>query len=155
MVAEKIVLITSKLIDFWRTQKIKILAMPLEEINLVERERELKLPSDFKMFYSMVNGMVDFYPNEIDAEGFLFYPVDAILSVNAEFENCNLTNKDKIFIFAEYMHKSWWYGVELKERNEYVIGIISGSSSFKPITNSLVEFIELYLENSPKLYDYS
>lgn len=147
-------LITTKLLDFWRSQKIKISSKPLKEIELIERERNLKLPNDFKEFYSIVNGMIDLYPNEFDEEGFLFYPVNAILSANSEFLNCNLINKDKIFIFAEYMHKSWWYGFEFKERNEYIIGIISDSSSFKPVTNSLVEFIELYLENSHKLYDY-
>lgn len=155
MVAERIVLIISRLVDFWISQKIKISTKTLEEIDLVERQRELKLPNDFKEFYSRVNGMGDFYPNEIDEEGFLFYPVEAIVSVNTEFETSNLINKHKIFLFAEYMHKSWWYGFELKEGNEYIIGIISDNSSFKPITNSLVEFIELYIENSPKLYDYS
>lgn len=72
MVAERIVLIITRLIDFWISQKIQITTKQLEEINLVERERELILPSDFKEFYSRVNGMVNFYPNEIDEEGFYF-----------------------------------------------------------------------------------
>ena len=152
---EKLVLIINKLLDCWRSQKIKILSRSFQEIELVERELNLKLPNDFKVFYSMVNGMIDLYPNEFDEEGFLFYPIEAIVSVNKEFEDCNIINKDNIFIFADFMHESWWYGFELNERNEYLIGIIPHSSSFKPITNSLVEFIELYIENSPRLYDYS
>jgi len=98
--------------------------------------------------------MENFYPNEIDEEGFLLYPVEAIVSADNELQNCNLVNKDKIFMFAEYMHKSWWYGFELKEGNKYIIGIIPDNSSFKPITSTLEEFIELYLGNSPKLYGY-
>lgn len=156
MVIEGIVLIITQLIEFWRSQKIEITTITIDEIGLVEKKLELKLPDDFKSFYSRVNGMVEFYPNEIDEEGFLFYPVEAIVSVNTELQNSNLINRDNIFIFAEYMHKSWWYGFELKgeNENEYVIGIIPDNSSFKPITTSLAEFIELYLGNSPKLYDY-
>jgi hypothetical protein len=154
MELESIILTINRLIDFWSSQEIKTTTIQLVEIDLIERELNLKLPSDFKKFYSRANGMLDFYPNEIDKEGFLFYPVEVIVSVNTEFENCEIINRDKIFIFAEYMHKSWWYGFELKDGNEYVIGIISDSSTFKPITYSLEEFIELYIEDSPKLYNY-
>jgi len=44
--------------------------------------------------------------------------------------------------------------VELKKENKYVIGIIPDNLSFKPITSTLEEFIELYLGDSSKLYDY-
>lgn len=151
---ERIVLIITRLVAFWRSQKIEISTKTIEEIGLVERKLDLKLPDDFKTFYTRVNGMENFYPNEIDEEGFLFYPVDAIVSAEKELRDCNLVNKDKIFIFAEYMHKSWWYGFELKKENKYVIGIIPDNLSFKPITSTLEEFIELYLGDSPKLYDY-
>jgi len=155
MEIERIVLTIIRLINHWRNQNIEISNKKLEEIKLIENARSLKLPSDFKELYSRVNGMVNLYPNEMDEEGFLFYPVESILSLSKEFKDSRLHNKDKIFIFAEYMHKSWWYGFELTEENEYIIGIIPYSSSFKPITNSLVDFLEMYMEDSPKLYDYS
>jgi hypothetical protein len=99
--------------------------------------------------------MVNFYPNEIDEEGFLLYPVKALRSVANEVQDCSIPNKEQLVVFAEYMHKSWWYGVELQEGDHYVIGMIPDTASFKPITTSLAEFIELYLEDSPQLYDYS
>ncbi|SDC20934.1 SMI1/KNR4 family protein [Pedobacter soli] len=99
---ERIVLIITRLVAFWRSQKIEISTKTIEEIGLVERKLDLKLPDDFKTFYTRVNGMENFYPNEIDEEGFLFYPVDAIVSAEKELRDCNLVNKDKIFIFAEY-----------------------------------------------------
>ncbi|MEO0584737.1 MAG: SMI1/KNR4 family protein [Bacteroidota bacterium] len=155
MVVERIILMIDLLIDFWRNQNIKILAKTPREIDIIERQKAIILPIDFRELYLRVNGMEEFYPNEIDDEGFLFYPLAELVSVNTEFENSSMINKEKVFIFAEYMHRSWWYGFEVTGSNEYLIGIISDNTSFKPITNSLAEFIELYIENSPKLYDYS
>lgn len=155
MEIERILLVIDRLISFWRDQNIKITTKTLQEIDLIQKDKVLRLPNDFKELYSKVNGMEDYYPNEIDEEGFLFYPLEALIPVSREFEDSNLINKDRILIFAEYMHKSWWYGVEVKENFEYVIGIIPDKTIFKPITNSLAEFIELYIDNSTKLYDYS
>ena len=112
------------------------------------------LPNDFKELYLKANGMGTLYPNEIDDEGFLFYPIEFIISAEKEFENSKLENRSKIFIFAEYMHKSWWYGYEIKNDGSYAIGIIPDKNTFKPIVNSLSEFIEMYLDNSPRLYEY-
>lgn len=143
-----------QLIKFWEEQNIVIRPQNKREFDEIQNLKLLKLPKDFIGFYLSVNGMETLYPNEMDKEGFLFYPLEAITQVGDEFENSNLTNKE-IFIFAEYMHKSWWYGVEVKDDENYVIGIIPDSNSFKPITNSLSNFIDLYIDNSTKLYDYS
>lgn len=155
MAIERILLVLTRLIEFWQKQNITILAKTKQEINQIEKSNFLNLPNDFKEFYQKANGMVMLYPNEFDEEGFLFYPIDVIQSVSNEFEHSGLVNRDRIFIFADYMHKSWWYGYELIDSVNYVIGIIPDKDTFKPITNSLEEFIELYIENSPRLYDYS
>jgi hypothetical protein len=110
------------------------------------------LPGDFVEFYLRANGMEDFYPNEMDNEGFLFHPVEALVSVSTEFSTSALANKERIFLFAEYMHRSWLYGFELLGDDDYMIGILEHENSFQPITNSLAEFIELYIADSPKLY---
>jgi hypothetical protein len=148
-------LIVSHLIEYWIEQNIPIVTNTDQENESFSENGILKLPKEFKEFYSRVNGMGNFYPNEIDKEGFLFYPIQAIKSANAEFKNAGLLNTRSIFIFAEYMHKSWWYGFELFENEDCIIGIIPDANTFKPITKSLFEFLELYLEDSSKLYEYS
>ena len=51
------------------------------------------------------------------------------------------------------MNRSWWYGVKFSNFNEdYEIVIIAGSD--KVITQSLAEFIRLYIKDAPVLYDY-
>lgn len=142
------------LIKHWKNQNIDIASKSIYEIEKCIKQNRIVLPNDFKELYSVVNGMKNFYPNEIDEEGFLFYPVEYIISAEEEFENSKLINKNNIYIFAEYMHKSWWYGFEIVNENNYRIGILATRDTFKPITNSLIEFLELYIEDSPILYDY-
>ena len=145
----------SLLIEYWEKQNIAIIPTSIREIERLMKKGIVSLPNDFKELYSHVNGMKNLYPNEIDKEGFLFYPIESIVSAAREFENSELRSKNKIYIFAEYMHKSWWYGLEMISDNNYVIGILPDKNTFKPLTHSLSEFIELYVENSSKLYDYS
>lgn len=151
---KRIAFAINRLLEFWEKQNISTQPKTKQEIDDINNNF-LNFPSDFIEFYSKTNGMEILYPNEMDEEGFLFYPIEAVTPVIAEFDDSNLLNKEQILLFAEYMHKSWWYGIEMISGEQYVIGIISDKNSFKPITNSLAEFIELYLENSSKLYDYS
>jgi hypothetical protein len=144
----------SHLIEFWKAQGITSTLNGWGKIDDIEQTKNLLFPEDFKQLYLQVNGMENLYPNETDAEGFLFYPVEAIIPATNEFKIGALANMDNVFIFAEYLHKSWWYGFEIINNDEYVIGIIPHENKFKPITNSLAEFIELYMEDSERLYDY-
>jgi hypothetical protein len=151
----RMTIVINRLIKHWADQNIPIVPKSIEVIEAIDKDKSLFMSDDFKKFYSCVNGMEAFYPNEIDEEGFLFYPVEAIISVADEFNNSNLMNDgDNVFIFAEYMHKSWWYGFKSMDKGGYIIGIIPDNQNFKPITNSLIDFLELYLENSSKLYSY-
>ena len=155
MQLDRLTLSINNLLEFWKKQDIDSPSSLLKEDNVDRDYRFLHLPDDFIQLYSRTNGMAELYPNEMDDEGFLFYPVEAIVSADVEFENCNLNNKNDILIFAEYMHKSWWYGVKVNSSEDYTIGILPHENFFKPITNSLSEFIEMYLEDSFELYDYS
>ena len=155
MGVKKVLLVVEPLMKYWRKQNIDIIPKSVSDIEIWMSEKGIFLPGDFKELYSKANGMKNFYPNRMDEEGFLFYPIDSIISVKDEFENSELINNNRVYIFAEYMHKSWWYGLEIMGNNNYTIGIIPDKDTFKPISNSLIEFIELYIENSSKLYDYS
>lgn len=142
------------LVEYWSGQDIAIISKPARYIESVQKAANLLLPSDFKTLYCHVNGMEALYPNETDKEGFLFYPIEAIVSVDKEFEASGLANKEHIYVFADYMHKSWWYGVEINDNASYEIGIIPDKNTFTPVTNSLIEFIKLYIDDSSKLYDF-
>jgi len=139
--------------DHLSKQDIPVTCKSMEEIDRFEKNSALLLPDDFRIFYSVLNGMEFLYPNDIDKEGFLFYPLEAIISAADEFDSKTIPEKN-IIIFAEYMHKSWWYGIDVADNKNYVIGIIPHKDSFQPITTSLSEFIEFYIADAPCLYEY-
>lgn len=144
--------VVTELINYWKTQNIPVVGISNEEIEKVVSERSIVLPDDFKKFYCTVNGMGSFNSPRSDSKGFSFYPMQGIVTANQKLENpISLTH---VLIFAVYQSKTWWYGVEVKEDGSYLIGLVSPKGTFKAITSSFAEFIELYLKDSPKLYDY-
>ena len=144
-----------QLLKFWDKQEILSPPNTLDDILYFEFSRNMQLPEDFRHLFMMTNGMVNLFPNYFDNEGFLFYPLEELTTLEEEVE----INRDSVvepcLIFAEYMHKSWWYGVKFsKHENSYEIGIISSIDKFKVITQNLGEFIHLYMNDSPVLYEY-
>jgi hypothetical protein len=112
------------------------------------------LPSDFIDFYVNVNGMSYLFPNDYDKNGFLFYPVEELITMQEEFSLMEESDLGSIVIFADYLLKCWYYGFRINKDFSYSIGIIPHAKKFKPITNSLDEFISLYLEHSDILADH-
>ena len=144
------------LVNYWEAQSIQVSSISKNDIEIWQLNRGIILPYDFMQYFLIVNGMKFVYPDGFDKEGFLFYPIEGLITVDEEFSN-QIQHKNKIqniLIFAEYMHKSWWYGVRKISNENYEIGIIPHEKSFKIITNSLDEFLKLYLINSPILYSY-
>jgi hypothetical protein len=150
---EKLLTKINDIIVFFEKQNIPIEAIACQELNKIKRNIGLDLPLDFEQFYLKINGMGEFYPNYMDINGFLFYPIEAVVSLYSEYRYSILLDKEKIFIFANYMHRSWLYGFKFLNKNEYIIGGIPEENTFTPITNSLAEFIDLYINDSPLLYD--
>lgn len=90
-----------------------------------------------------------------DYEGFLFYPLQELKTLEEEFEVERVSYVENCIIFAEYLHKSWWYGARFsKTDTNYEIGIIPTADRFKVITNNLGEFIHFYMNDDPILYEY-
>lgn len=145
----------NQLLEFWGKQKILSPPNTLDELLYFEFSRNMQLPDDFKCLFMITNGMVNLFPNYFDNEGFLFYPLQALTTLDEEFDTNTGSAVEHCLIFAEFMHKSWWYAVKFsKIENTYDIGIIASVDKFKIITQNLGEFIHLYMNNSSVLYDY-
>lgn len=144
-----------QLLEFWRNQKILSPANTLDDILYFEFSRNMQLPDDFRSLFMMTNGMVNLFPNYFDNEGFLFYPLQELTTLKDEFDINKSSAVEHCLIFAEFMHKSWWYAVKFSKFMEnYEIGIIPSVDKFKVITRNLGEFIYLYMNDSPVLYEY-
>jgi hypothetical protein len=149
------------LLQHWKGQNIITSGKSVECIEQIEKKNRIRLPQDFKHYYQRCNGMEALYPNYTDETGFLFYPLEQLVSYEIEFgvktEFHKLMQNKQCVIFANYLQKSWWYGIltDLNGNAEhYSIVIIPNQERYKIITNSFQEFVKLYLEDSPILYDH-
>jgi len=144
-----------QLLEYWRRQKISSPPNTLDDILYFEFSKKIRLPEDFRRFFMITNGMVNLFPNYFDSEGFLFYPLQEINTLDDEFNIERDKPDEHCLIFAEFMHKSWWYAVRFsKPADYYEIGIIPSVGRFKIITENLVEFIDLYMKDASILYEY-
>lgn len=144
-----------QLLEFWGKQKILSPPNTLDEILYFEFSRNMQLPEDFRRLFMITNGMVNLFPNYFDNEGFLFYPLQELTTLEDEFDINGGSAVEHCVIFAEFMHKSWWYAVRFsKILDNYEVGIIPSVDKFKVITKNLGEFIHLYMNDSPVLYEY-
>jgi hypothetical protein len=142
-----------KLIKYWNDQGIHSIGNSVYEIINFEISKGIQLPEDFKKLYSYTNGMVDLFPNYMDQEGFLFYPLECVQTLEEEFELNTTVSGERCIVFAEYLHKSWWYGFRINNTSaKYTIGLIPHKDGFQNISDNLFEFIDLYLNDPLRLY---
>jgi hypothetical protein len=145
--------ILDKLISYWQQENIEIISANKEKLNNYFKNTVLdRLPKDFEEFFLKVNGM----PMYEDKNGFLFYPYQHINSASIEFNKKQPLPKDEIYLFADYMTNCCWYGFRIISTKKYEIGIVPNANlkSFKFITNSLFDFLDLYMKDDKKLYEY-
>lgn len=142
-----------ELIEYWGKQKIVSPSNSIDDILNFEFSKCVRLPADFRYYYMLANGMPKLYPNDMDEEGFLFYPLQELTTWEEEFNIPGSSSYNNCLFFAEYMHKSWRYGVRFSDSSdEYEIGKVT--NKFKAITRSLGTSIHLYLKDDSILYDY-
>lgn len=144
-----------KLFQHWENQGMAI-SKGCSDFDIREKETELgiNLPQDIRDFYLFANGMAEMYPNWPDAEGFIFWPLEALAFVpELRQEDYHPKLKDCL-VFADYLHSSWWYGFLLdNSHNGYSVVVIPHRGAFKKIAGSFLEFLELYYRDDEMLYD--
>ena len=140
--------LVSKLINHWKKSNL-LCGSPLTSITSNESyQAYVTLPEDFKELYKNINGTAD-----DDDEGFLFYRQQDLITMGKKFSLDEADELYNVVIFIDYMQSSWWYGVRTTG-NGYEIGIIPHEKKFKPIAIALENFIDLYIADSERLYDY-
>lgn len=149
----------NSLLEHWEKQGIKSVGRSVDEMALIETKLSISLPQDIKDYFRVVNGMEPLYPNYSDREGFLFYPLEKLTTYEKEFgvKSAKALVGKQCVIFLDYLQKSWWYGIltEINESpNNYAIIIIPNTERYKIVATSFAEFIDLYISDSPMLYDH-
>ena len=104
---------------------------------------------DFRVFYSIVDGMDLIYPNDCDDNGFLIYPFTEIKNANNYLKT---DIYDNCFIFGDFLHACWQYGVKIIGRDEYEVLLIKNKNEYSVISNSLEDFLMKYINKDESLY---
>jgi len=142
------IVFVEKLINHWKKSNVYSPPGDLFLIEQMLKSKNIQLPDDFKHLYRFVGG-----PTEEDSEFFYFYPPEELATMGSLF---SLSKNDQFYdvvVFVDYMQSSWWYGFKMTD-DGYQIGIISSKDRFKVITDSLSDFINLYVEDSGILYNW-
>lgn len=140
--------IVSKILKLWMKKSIQEKPVSLKQVEEIEFHYQITIPSDFKAFYLVSNGMKVFFPNDTDDNGFSFYGIERI-------EIKTLLPQTVVFVFADVLCGLLYYGFRIINKDSYEIGIMHATedpNDFLIITNSFSEFLELYFINSEKLY---
>lgn len=143
-----------KLIEFWDRQGISSKGFGESQIDEMEKSLGLKLPDDFRYFYKHVNGMEQLYPNYVDVYGFLFYPFKNLEIVNLKKSSFAYELGSPCVVFANYLHRSWSYGVVVDNTiaSTYSILIIGSPYDYRMVSNDLQDFLEKYMVDDAELY---
>lgn len=149
-----------KLKTYWQSQNMLLpLGISPERIIRFETQHQVLLPSDMRDYFVAVNGMVMHIPHDQDQNGFTFFPLEEIRTVEQEsqrIKNASIlfSGAESFFIFCDYLTWCWVYAIHLSnEQAKSNRVVIVGSQQKEPvIANSFSEFIDLYLCDSPKLY---
>jgi hypothetical protein len=97
-------------IDHWRKQRIGSQGKSPQEIEDTEKRLDIKLPEDFALYFSKVNGIGSNHLSDTDEGGFSFYQLEDLTVFDAKFKNSPLSsNNCKFILFADYLQKCWSY----------------------------------------------
>jgi hypothetical protein len=146
-------MILENLIEYWKQQGLPIApGVTSNQIKKVEISMNLNLPVEFKNYLTFVNGMVKKYPYDEDKNGMSFYSLEDLILFENEFQkdSVNKLHPDlvgrKTIIFADYMHKSWSYGLRVEDEH-YSIIVIYSYDRYRTVSDSFNKFLDLYINH--------
>ncbi|RBL92760.1 SMI1/KNR4 family protein [Chitinophaga flava] len=149
-----VISVIQKVKEHWRATGVPIVeGATAAVIEKTEAYFDIRFSHELSDFYSSVNGL-----NDEDDNGFAFYPLERWENYNEIFRGDPLGffDQNKVcIIFIDYLQASWYYALLFERKTDkYTIGILPHGESFVPITDSLNDFLRLYLEDDPILYTY-
>lgn len=131
-----------------------------EQISLFEVDNNLLIPEDLNIYFSEVNGTSGNYDDNL----FCFCSFTDFKKVYDEMKDWkglphyvdtinSLTNSNNYYIIADYQFHLIIYAIELnrEKRDVNLVVAICGEEA-KVVATSFLDFIQLYLQDSPLLY---
>ena len=117
------------------------------EIADFEKTNAVTLPLDLREYFLRFNGTGD----DTDAKLFCFWPIHKLCSLQSNYRG--IGEAESYFIFADFMVESWYYAIYLGDNPSLRHRVILPDFPSHPeIAPDFSAFLELYLNDDPKLY---
>jgi cell wall assembly regulator SMI1 len=145
--------VADKLVAHWASQKLVASpgALP-QAVRKFEANHGVILPDDLRNYFLRHDGM------DQDAKGFSFWPLARVRPAAEELAELSSTETPVelggYFAFADYLVWCWAWAIRLTADpagSNPVIMIGTADGVPLKVASSFGEFVDLYLENSPRL----
>lgn len=148
-----------ELLGHWEKQKMHVQpGCSVAELDRFEEKLGITLPHEFRLYLERTNGMDPHTSTGTDKQGFWFCSLSELefyaqsADFVAETPMLALDGK-KCLLFADYLHKSWWYGLLFEEQGiEYTVVEIAAENHYRIVASSFSEFVSLYVDEADELY---
>lgn len=147
-----------RLADHWRKLGLPVSAGCSEsDLQRFEKRVGVPLPSDMRTYFRTINGMRAGWPGDQDTAGFSFWPLARVSWVPEELAEVSphtpvFAGSEEFYAFADYMGWSWAYAIRLSASGKANQVVLIGKDVPELVAESFTEFVDLYLTESPALY---
>lgn len=148
--------VADKLSQHWAAQLAVSRGATSESVEQFEATHHVTLPAEMRDYFLELDGMGSHWPNDQDAKGFSFWPLALVRPAAEELSKMGMESPpelDRHFAFADYLGLSWAYAIRLTD--DPLSGnrvMLIGKDSPVQVASSFGEFVDLYLQDSPRLY---
>ena len=148
-----------ELLGHWEKQKLY--AQPgcsVADLDRFEEKLGITLPHEFRLYLERTNGMDPHTSIGADENGFYFYSLNELelYSQSTDFMSeppIPALEGRKCLLFADYMHKCWWYGLLFEEQEASCTVVeIAAENWYRVVAGSFGEFVDLYVADADELY---
>jgi hypothetical protein len=129
---------------YWKRTRVRCLpGLSERKIRAFERSHKFQLPEDFREYLRTTNGTVVLGTDGCDKQIYCLWPIE-------DYEVAGVGTGVAI-VFADYCMSSWWFALYLVNGASAVI-LLPARGQALVVARSFLEFAELYIVDSPRLY---
>jgi cell wall assembly regulator SMI1 len=148
-----------KLVAHWKKLRLPLApGCPEDRLENFEKQKGVLLPADMRSSFTIVNGMRPGSPGDQDPQGFSFWPLERMRWLPEELtdqspQGTSFPSSENFYVFADYLDWSWAYAIRLSQNTGRNQVILIGKDEPELVAESFSEFVDLYVVDSPALYE--
>jgi hypothetical protein len=148
--------VAQRLVNYWGQSLSSRRGASSAALLAFEARHAVKLPSDMRDYLLQLDGTGGSWPDDQDPKGFSFWQLIQIRPVNDELASKGLSalpGLERYFVFADFLTWLWAYAIQLDAKESLVNRVVLiGKDHPIHVADSFSEFVDLYLQNSSRIY---